>query len=156
MKKLFIITFCLGFSLSCWAQAYKYIDENGNTVFTDTPPQNEAKINSLEAVDISTSQNLIENPENQEEVNTHYMQQMGKDQEQKEQQAQARQELQYKARGNLKHAEMTLEEAQVIQAGDFYPNANSAGGRHTPQYTNRIKEAEKNLDKARKEYQKTR
>ncbi len=151
MKKLFIFISCLSLSLSCWAQTYKYIDKNGNTVFTDTPPKNEASIDSLEAVDTPTSQNLIENPENQIDINTNYMEQMKKDQDKKEQQAQKQQELKQTAWKKLKTAEKLLENAKLIRPGDFYPNAKGAGGRHTPQYKDRIIAAERNLNNAQNE-----
>ena len=49
MYRLFILIFCVAASSSHAGEIYKYVDENGNVSYSETPPADSENVQSLES-----------------------------------------------------------------------------------------------------------
>ncbi len=131
------------------AEIYKYSDEHGNVVLTDTPPAQNA---DAESVDIqSLDGNTVNLSTSQHRKNDKYYDQ--RDQRQAKEEAQNAREAnlaqqQQARKGAVRKAELDLEEAKEIKSGDMMPLP-SGGIRYTDQYKQRVKNAEDALMRAK-------
>jgi hypothetical protein len=154
--KLFILIIGLLFNSLANAEIYEVIDESGRKIFTDIPPLNkpDAKPVSIKPHTGNTWQN-----DPLQEQNDRYFNEL----DEKEQELEAaeerataeKDEAKQKAAEAIIAAEEALEEAKTMKAGDYFPNQNN-GIRYTPEYLERVKDAEEALEKAReteKQYQ---
>ena len=134
------------------AGVYKYVDANGNTIYTDQQPKGEAsqveKLNVKEAytntmpgtvskIESSSSQPVFEQIQQQQKQDQDF--------------ATAKRKAKKAAKQAVDDAKSKLEEAKVIQAGDMLKNV-GGGIRYTQQYLQRVEAAQMALDAAQKEY----
>lgn len=137
------------------AGVYKYVDENGNTIYTDKKPDvAEDKVEKLNVKNSYT--NTMAPPPSltdSEDGGGNALRQIQTQQKA----AMTLEETKRQAKRDAKHAvtdaQKALDDAKVIQAGDMFPT--SIGGmRYTEQYLQRIEAAQSSLDAAHKHYNK--
>ncbi|CAA0078337.1 Uncharacterised protein [BD1-7 clade bacterium] len=136
----------LAFSLPVTAGVYVYTDEQGNQVYTDSPPDNKP----AEMVDVPHT-NTLETPPDQKQKNEDFFKDLKQQQDTATNEREAYRQGRAAAKGALDKAQKNLKQAKVIVAGDMYPNGHG-GVRYTEQYTNRVEAAERAVKDAKAAY----
>lgn len=137
------------------ANVYKYVDENGNTIYSDTKPNNAPQeVETLKVQDSYT--NTMQAPEVRESDND------ADDDIFSEAESNKKKEATYKdtkrkakksAASAVKAAQEKLDASKEIKAGDMFPTK-LGGMRYTQQYNDRVEAAQQKLDDAQSQYSK--
>jgi uncharacterized protein YqfA (UPF0365 family) len=134
---IFLFGFLLCGSLSVSAQIYSYVNEDGQTVYTDSPP-NGVKTKKLEVKTVNQTQ--VDN-DLKKQSDKYFANQAAKRQAEKDAVNQKKREKKMKDRV-AKKVKKQLDAAKQIRPGDLAPNKNG-GFRYTDQYKKRLADAEK-------------
>ncbi|MDJ0955844.1 MAG: DUF4124 domain-containing protein [Arenicellales bacterium] len=70
MYRLFILIFCVVASSSFAGEIYKYVDENGNVSYSETPPLNDENVQSLEPASEASDEEISAARERQQKLQT--------------------------------------------------------------------------------------
>lgn len=136
------------------AGVYKYVDEQGNTVYTDTKPKTAAPedVEKLNVRDnYSNSYEGATSPVQSPKDASDVYKDIQYKQEKEATLAQQRKTAKHEAKKAIDAAAAALEDAKQVKSGDMFPNP-GGGIRYTQQYLERIEAAQMNLDKAQKHY----
>ncbi len=148
---LIILLGSLFFSSFVSADIYEIIDANGHKTYTDKPP-----LNKPDAMPLSLKPETGNSWSNDsiQEGNEEYYEELNAEEEltnnaeaTKTEETNAQQE---KAVISVEEAEIALEEAKEIKAGDYLPNLNQ-GIHNTQEYQDRVNKAEEALNKAKED-----
>ena len=142
-----LIAILLFFSLPvlCAGEVYRTVDEAGNVTYTDIPPEGGVSAERVELPPPPPPDRLRRSEQRNQEI-LRAAEQAKRDRQQRKVQRESRIR---DARKQLAEAEANLEQARVIQDED---RQNLAGGRRRihPDYFERVKQAEADVEEARK------
>ncbi|MCY4043795.1 MAG: DUF4124 domain-containing protein [Cellvibrionales bacterium] len=124
-------------SVGVHAEIYSYVNEDGQTVYTDSPP-NGVKTTKMDVKPVNHSQ---VDTDLKKQSDQYFAEQAAKRQAKKEAIAQKQRDKKMKER-LAKKVKKQLDSAKQIRPGDLMPNKNG-GFRYTDQYKKRLAEAEK-------------
>ncbi len=142
---LIVLAFAMLAQAAIGEEIYRSVDEQGNVTFTDTPPAGEVEVERVE-LPPGPSQQIRQEAEqrNMQILNA------AERAERKRERERAQKEARVKAaEQQLQEAQARLAEAKVIKDED---RQNLAGGKRriNPDYFERVKQAELEVEKARK------
>lgn len=133
------------------AGVYKYVDADGNTVYTDTKPKEEQanieKLNVKDAYTNSMAAPAASSGSGGKDVFKDIQEQQAQETTYAESKRQAKKE----AEKSVDDAQKQLDDAKTVKTGDMFPNP-GGGIRYTQQYLQRIEAAQRKLDDAQKQY----
>jgi hypothetical protein len=136
-------------SVCVYADIYEIIDKNGHKTYTDKPPSDQTDLKPIKVA--PETSNSWQNG-NAQEQNDQFFDELKKQQDEEKAAAdelsRQEEERQQKAEDAVAEAEAELERARELKAGDYFPNKQK-GMHYTPEYINRVKNAEKALEKAK-------
>lgn len=151
MKVIISAMLCLVLAPVCFASVYKYIDADGNTVYSDKKPDDVTeKVEELNVRDSYTNSMESIKPES---GNSPVFDEIRANQETRETLEQSRRKAKQEVQKQVSEAEIALEEAKQVRSGDMFPIP-SGGVRYSQQYMERIEAAQKKLDDAKDQYKK--
>jgi hypothetical protein len=126
--------------------AYRSVDEHGNVTFSDTPVSGAAQEDQVRIDAPAPSAKRQQETMQREAELQKAASQAGTSS------APSRADQEKAAQQNVRDAEKRLEEANQVREGDRIGTA-GGGSRLTPQYQERVRKAEEEVDKARKQAQ---
>jgi thioesterase domain-containing protein len=126
-------------------EVYRTVDEAGNVTFTDTPPEGDAKAERVELPPPPSTERLRQSEQRNREI----LRAAEEAKQERLKQKSQREASISEAKKRLAAAETRLEQAKVIQDED---RQNLAGGKRRihPDYFERVKQAEAEVEAARK------
>lgn len=126
-------------------EVYRSVDKAGNVTYTDIPPEGGVRAERVEIPPAPSPERLRKSEQRNQEI----MRAAEAAKRERQRENEQRQSRVSKAREQLAEAEAKLEQARVIQDED---RQNLAGGRRRihPDYFERVKQAEADVEKARK------
>lgn len=151
MKNIVRLMICLLLAPVCWAGVYKYVDADGNTVYSDKKPDDTTE--DVERINVKDSYTNSMRSLSSEENDSTVFHELKAKQASDETLAQSKRKAKKDAHKQMSAAEAALDKAKQVRSGDMFPNP-SGGVRYTPQYHERIEAAQKRLDDAKKQFQK--
>lgn len=143
--RLIIIFPLFSLPLQVAGEVYRTVDEAGNVTYTDIPPQGNVSSERVEIPPAPSPERLRRSEQRNQEILRAAQEAKRKRQQQKVQ----RESRISDARKQLAEAETKLEQTRVIQDED---RQNLAGGKRRihPDYFERVKQAEADVEAARK------
>ncbi len=158
MNKASVLIFALMLAPVTMAGVYKYVDEHGNTVYTDKKPDNAP--DNIEKLNVKDSYtNTMQAPVKQSskaassEGESDVFKQIQNQQKAQASLAESKRQAKKDAKHSINAAQKALDESKVIRNGDMFPNKNG-GMRYTQQYLERIEAAQTKLNAAQKHHKK--
>lgn len=135
------------------ADIYEIIDKEGKKTYTNTAPHHSSEVQPKKIVPKET--NVWREDEQDIADKDVFFEELSEQQREADALKQKNDRLQQAAADRVKAAEANLEQAKLIQAGDYYPNKNG-GLRLKPTYKERVEAAEKAVAEARNRQKNTR
>ena len=147
VKPLFITLAIVTFQVAA-ETAYRAVDEQGNVTFSDKPVSGAAQEKQIRIDAPAPSAEQQQETQQREAELQEAASQTGASS------APSQADRKKAARENVREAEKKLEEASQVGEGDRKGTA-SGGSRLTPEYQERVRDAEAEVDKARQQLEQT-